>query len=296
MAAELLGELPAAHDRHGHERVGATAHEPAAAEIRRRCRRRVRAHAQHARGAAGGAGAGSGGQRGVGTGGDAGRRNGGGGRHARGSGRGRDGRCDGWRRCGGLDGVQCSRSVVGGGKEEVAVPAERCDRRAVAVDAERRRGGRAALSVPQLDGTGAAPRRCDERPAHRDRTQRAADADGPAIAPAQRHAAHLCRALAARKRTTWREDDRAVPPRVDAVQAEPDIAARRLRARSCIPDRELFSGGSTAAAGRPHKREVRVAARVEHPPVCQRECTRASRRNERPCGRRLLPAQNWAGT
>ena len=133
----------------------------------------------------------------------------------------------------------------------------------------------AALSVPQLDGTGAAPRRCDERPAHRDRTQRAADADGPAIAPAQRHAAHLCRALAARKRTTWREDDRAVPPRVDAVQAEPDIAARRLRARSCIPDRELFSGGSTAAAGRPHKREVRVAARVEHPPVCQRECTRA---------------------
>ena len=74
------------------------------------------------------------------------------------------------------------------------------------------------------------------------------------------------------------------------------IAARRLRARSCIPDRELFSGGSTAAAGRPHKRQVRVAARVEHPPVCQRECTRASRRNERPCGRRLLPAQNWAGT
>ena len=104
---------------------------------RRRCRRRVRAHAQRTR---------RGGRRRRRQRRPARRRHG---RrcwqakrrrrqHARGSGRGRDGRCDGWRRCGGLDGVQCSRSVVGGGKEEVAVPAERCDRRAVAVDAERR--------------------------------------------------------------------------------------------------------------------------------------------------------------
>ena len=171
--------------------------------------------------------------------------------------------------------VHPRRTIGGGGDQQAAYKGHVQHGAAGVVDLYVGREG-AALRVPQLHAAATATRGRHQPVAGRHGAHSAADSQRPSVAAAQRAAAHLGAAFAARQCPQRTGHERAAARVVARVNAQRDLAGARLCTRAHLSQRERRSQWDPATATR-HEECSGAAdvAREKHAAVGYRERTGA---------------------